>query len=75
MSSLHKLINKKLNRIIWNLASTGIVLLLAATFVAWVEVASRLVVSIVILVVAYNFMHLAYYLWEVKKELNELIKF
>jgi len=74
MVHLFKSINKKLNGMIWSLASTGIVILLLAILVVWTDFMVRLVVGLIILLVSYTFLYAAYKIWRLKREIEKHFK-
>ena len=74
MVNLFKEINKKLNGIIWILAITGVILLMLAVLVVWTDFMVRLVFGMIILVIAYAFLHGAYKTWALKKEIEKHFK-
>ena len=66
-------INKKINGLVWSLASTGVILMMLAVLIVWTDFMLRLVFGMFVLVVAYAFLYAGYKVWAVKKEIERHI--
>lgn len=74
MVNLFKEINRRINGVIWTLASTGIILLILTVLIVWTDFMIRLVFGLLTLVVAYAFLYGAYKVWVLKKEIEKHLK-
>jgi formate/nitrite transporter FocA (FNT family) len=71
MSEFAKIAKTKVDETIWHLFSTGIVLLLLGVLVVWTDIAVKLVVGVIIILVAYILIYLSYKLRHLKKEIEK----
>jgi hypothetical protein len=67
-------IEKKINSVVFSLASTGIILAMLSILIVWTDFVLRLVVGMVVLVVAFSFLHGSYKLWHLKKDIKKHFK-
>ena len=65
-----KPITKKINELQRGLIINGLILVLLAVLIAFVDEFLRISVALMVLVLAYSFFYLAYKLWRIKKFLN-----
>jgi hypothetical protein len=75
MENLFREINKKINGMIWSLVSTGVILLILAILIVWTNFMLQLVVSMLVIVVAYMFIYSGYKIWTFKKAIKNHFKF
>ncbi len=73
MNYISSKINKKINSIIWSLASTGFVLLLLAILIVVTDFMLKLTIALFVLVVSYTFLFTAYKIWHLKKEFKDFL--
>ena len=64
-------IDRKINHLVWAMASTGFILLLLAILIVWTDFMLRLVIGLMVLVLAYAFLYGGYKIWLVKKEIEK----
>jgi ABC-type bacteriocin/lantibiotic exporter with double-glycine peptidase domain len=74
MIQIFKMINKRINGVIWSLFSTGILLLMLSVLIVWTDFVLRIVVGVFVLVIAYVFIYCAYKVWSIKKEIEKHLK-
>jgi hypothetical protein len=75
MENLFRVINSKLNGVIWSLVSTGIILVLLAILIVWTDFMLRLTFGLFVLVLAYAFLYGGYKVWTFKREIEKHFKF
>ncbi|MCK5416617.1 hypothetical protein KAI92_04275 [Candidatus Parcubacteria bacterium] len=75
MKNLYKILNDKINHLVWSLITTGIVLIMLAVLVFSTEFMIRLMFGILILIIAYMFIYGAYKVHAIKKEVKKYLKF
>lgn len=75
MKKVNSIIDKKINHLILVLVGNGIFLLVLGVLIVWTDFMLRLVMGLVILLIAYVFLYLAYKLTGLKKHLDKIIKF
>lgn len=75
MENLFRVINKKINGVIWSFVSTGIILTLLAILIVWTDFMLRLVFGLFVLVLAYTFLYGGYKVWTLKREIEKHFKF
>ena len=68
--NLIKSVKKKVNGIIFSLASTGILLFVLGILVIVNDLIFRILIALFIFIVAYTFVFGAYRLWSIKKEFD-----
>lgn len=74
MSKIFKMIEAKVNGLIWTFITTGVILIILAVLVVWTDFMLRLTCGLIILVVAYTFVYVGYKLWDFKKMVKEHLK-
>jgi hypothetical protein len=74
MIDLFRNINQKINSIIWYFASTGIILIVLSILIIVYDVILRLLVGLFVLAMAFTFLHIAYKLWTIKKDIEDHFK-
>ena len=67
-------IEKKINSVVFSLASTGVILAMLSILIVWTDFVLRLVMGTVVLVMAISFLHGSYKLWHLKKEVKKHFK-
>jgi len=75
MKNFFSAINKKINGIIWTLASTGVFLLIMGVLIVWTDFVLRLLIGLLVIAVAYVFFYGAYKVWALKGEIDKYLKF
>ncbi len=70
MQHLFKKISKKINSLIFALASSGIILLILAVFVYASDFVTRLVLAFLVVIIGYLYLYVAYKLWGLKREID-----
>jgi hypothetical protein len=75
MAKVSSIIDKKINHFIWVLLGNGIFLLLLGLLIFWFNFMLRLVMSLVVLMIAFVFLYGAYKIWSLKKLIDKYIKF
>jgi hypothetical protein len=74
MLNLVKIVNKKVNGVIFSLLSTGVILMMLSVLIVWTDFMLRLVIGVFVLVVSYVFVYGAYKLWVIRKEVEKYFK-
>lgn len=74
MKNLIKLIQKKVNSMIWSLVIAGVIMLMLAVLIVWSQLILQLAVGLFIVVIAYMLFFAAYKIWSLKKEIEKHLK-
>lgn len=74
MEKIFKAVRGGLNKMIVSLSVVGILLLILSFLTVWTEFMAKLVLGMVILLLAYAFLSMAYRLWKLSQDLNNFWK-
>jgi type IV secretory pathway VirB3-like protein len=74
MQKLIKLIQKKVNGLIFSLVFAGVVMLMLAVLIVWSQLMLQLAVGLFVVVIAYMLFFAAYKIWSLKKEIEKHLK-
>jgi len=74
MTHFLKKLRRKIDSMAWTLASTGIMLILLAILVVFIDFYTQLVVGFMLILLAVVFIYLADKFWWLKRELDQLFK-
>jgi len=74
MTKLVKLIQKRVNGLIFSLVVSGIIMMMLAVLIVWSPLVLQLTVGLVIVVFAYMLFFSAYKIWSLKKEIEKHLK-
>lgn len=70
MEKFFKSIRQKLNQVVVNLVVVGGLLLVLSFLTVWTYFVAKLVLGMVILLLAYTFLSMAYRLWKISQDLD-----
>ena len=74
MTKIIKLIQSKINGLIFSLVFAGIILLILAVLIVWSSLVLQFAVGVFIVVVAYMLLFGAYKVWKFKDEVEKVLK-
>ena len=74
MKKLIKLIQKKINGLIFSLVFAGVIMLMLAVLIVWSQLMLQLAVGLFIVVLAYMLFFSAYKVWSLKSEIEKHLK-
>ncbi len=67
MTNILKVAREKLSELMWTFITVGIIMVVVAVLVVWTQVALKLLVGLIVLLVAYSLFYAAYKIHSVRK--------
>lgn len=73
MKKLNEFFQKKINGVIATLAINGVILFILGLLLAWYNFMVRLTLGLIVIVLAYTCLYMAYKIWRFKQEIEKHI--